>query len=191
MNKRSVIIVGAAVGLICSLIAVGQPVNRGGLQQVLHDTSLTGSGTVPAPLGIRPCTTGQSLIYSSGAWGCGTAGFTNTAGANVVMKSDGTNAVPSSATDTGALVTFTTPVQVPTLDSMLLVRDSETNISLVGLTLIHDWDPFSGGATTPVVFVNPDPADTVVDGILKPSATVCLGAIGLHRLPRLRRCEAH
>lgn len=82
------------------------------------------------------------------------------------------------------------PLVVPTLDSMLVVRDAETNISLIGLNLIHDWDPFSGGAATPIVYATPDTADTVIDGIVKPSYAVCLGAIGLHRLPRLRLAQS-
>jgi hypothetical protein len=93
-------------------------------------------------------------------------------------------------TDSTGLTTFGSTVQIPTLDSMLVVRDAETNISLVGLTLIHDWDPFAGGAATPLVVATADPADTVIDGIAKPSYAVCLGAIGLHRLPRLRIAQS-
>lgn len=72
---------------------------------------LTGGATAgPALLGlITTCADGQVLKSTTGSWACaddGGGGITNSAGANVVMKSDGTNAVatPMTSTSTDTLI---------------------------------------------------------------------------------------
>jgi hypothetical protein len=140
--------------------------------------------------GIAAKFTNTGIIGWSGttaAGGGADVGLTRNA-AGVLEVNNGTAGALSDVTARNA--TFYGTVQVPTLDSMLVVRDAETNISLAGLTLIHDWDPFGGGAATPIVYATADPADTVIDGIAKPSYAVCAGAIALHRLPRLRIAQS-
>lgn len=67
---------------------------------------LTGGATSGAALLqlITTCSDGQVLKSATGLWSCGndTGGITNSAGANIVMKSNGTNAVASQISDDGA-----------------------------------------------------------------------------------------
>lgn len=59
---------------------------------------VAGVSAQPVPPSWRPptgCSTGQTITWSGTAWQCGTAGITNSAGANVVTKSNGTNLVAS------------------------------------------------------------------------------------------------
>jgi hypothetical protein len=71
----------------------------------------------PAPFSWRPptgCGTGDAIVWSGTVWGCGAAGggVTNSAGANVLMKSDGTNAVASTLSDSAGVVTSTSRLVV-------------------------------------------------------------------------------
>lgn len=93
----------------------------------------------PVSLGWRPpfnCSTNQVLKWDGTKWACGTdvGGITNSAGANVIMKSDGTNAVASQCTDNGTTVTCTGNV---TLNGGLNAGDSTS----------ADAHMFSGRAT--------------------------------------------
>lgn len=69
----------------------------------------------PAPPSWRPpsgCTSGQAIVFNGSIWTCGSAGITNSAGANVIPKSDGTDLVASSWTDDGTTSTTTGAVSV-------------------------------------------------------------------------------
>lgn len=94
--------------LVLCGVANAQPVSSGGLLKVVHTSQLTGNGTNPSPLGLNPCgSAGQTWIWNGTSWGCAAAGgVTNSAGANIVVKSDGTNLVASSMSDaSGTLIT--------------------------------------------------------------------------------------
>ena len=106
------VIVSAIVLALVASIAVSQPIPSPGIRAVAHDTSLKGVGTTGSRLGLAACGSGMVLqTDGSGVWQCAPvgsgsgSGITNTAGLNVVMKSDGTNAVASSMTDDGTTVT--------------------------------------------------------------------------------------
>lgn len=58
------------------------------------------------------CGNGEVLQWDGDSWECGVGGITNSAGVNVLMKSDGTNAVASSWTDDGTTSTTTGAVTV-------------------------------------------------------------------------------
>jgi hypothetical protein len=64
----------------------------------------------PVITGWRPptgCSTGEVILWNGSAWVCGAAGVTNSAGADVIPKSDGTDLVASRITDDGSSVGVT------------------------------------------------------------------------------------
>lgn len=70
---------------------------------------LTGGSTSGAALLglLTTCTDGQLLKSTTGSWGCDDdIGITNAASADVVLKSDGTNAVASLLTDDGTTLSY-------------------------------------------------------------------------------------
>jgi hypothetical protein len=83
----------------------GDPENLTGTQATAlldtFSTSTTTKGLVPGANGSTGC------LKGNGTWGA--CGITNSAGNNIVMKSDGTNAIASSITDNGSAVTTTLP----------------------------------------------------------------------------------
>src|SRR5690606_27707532 len=83
MIRRALIVLG-----LCGSVAYAQPV-------------------VPSWRPPSGCTSGQAIVFNGSIWTCGSAGVTNSAGANVIPKSDGTNLVASSWTDDGTNTTTT------------------------------------------------------------------------------------
>lgn len=73
--------------------------------------------------------TWTSLATAGGAGG----GITNTAPANTIMKSDGTNAVSSMITDTGSAVTITSPLLTVTAGTGNDALIADTNTFIVSL----------------------------------------------------------
>jgi hypothetical protein len=65
---------------------------------------------------LSTCTEGQVLKWDDTAneWECGVGGISNSAGANVIPKSDGTNLVASQITDDGTTVTVDGPTVIKT-----------------------------------------------------------------------------
>ena len=120
---------------------------------------------------ITVSSTGVISLASNGAGGGG--GITNTAGANVVTKSNGTNVIASGVTDDGTTVA---------VDAERLRIKSLNGIQTAAVTLAagltSNWDPFAGGAPTMFVVVTPDPTDSIIDGMLADSgASPAHGAI--------------
>lgn len=82
---------------------------------VVSVTATSGGGIVIGGTQAKPtvglssvgCSTGNVPVWSGSTWSCGAGGITNSAGNNVIPKSNGTNLVASSATDDGT--TFTIP----------------------------------------------------------------------------------
>lgn len=118
----------------------------------LLDTFSTASTTKGLVPGSNGATT--SCLKGDGTWAaCG--GITNSAGNNVVMKSNGTNAVASQITDDGSTITmggatvFSSTVNT-TADTLTIGRWGGTTIapaSIGGLT--NNWNPTgASGAST-------------------------------------------
>jgi hypothetical protein len=115
--------VGAA---LVALLLTSQPaVSQGTLGPYGDVTSvgatagggLTGGCTRgPCLLGlITTCSTNEILKWGGSSWACavdGGGGISNSAGSNVIMKSDGTNAVASSLADTGTLISAASTVDL-------------------------------------------------------------------------------
>lgn len=105
-RRTSIVAIALLLGLVTG--ATAQPITGGGLQKVVHDSTLTGNGTNPSPIGLAKCPSpGQSFVWNGSAWACGSGGVTNSAGAGVMMVSDGTNAVGSKLHDNGSQFDFT------------------------------------------------------------------------------------
>lgn len=111
----------------------------GGLSKVAHDTTLSGNGTSGSPL----------TVLSSG-------GITNSAGANVVMKSDGTNAVASSIHDDGTTVSTTEAVSVGSF------RGAVIYTTATGTQ--NNWAP-TGNATATTI-VQTSASDLTINGLV-------------------------
>lgn len=127
MIKRTLTALGLLLALMLAVApALGQPAGGTPGGGFLPPTRLTtGAGDITAvnvtapisgggltgsvTIGLALCTANQVVKMNAGgtAWTCAadTGGITNSAGANVVMKSDGTNAVASQLVDDGSIVT--------------------------------------------------------------------------------------
>ncbi|HSN29188.1 MAG TPA: hypothetical protein VLT45_23025 [Kofleriaceae bacterium] len=93
----------ALVSWLSAPLAFADPVPPPALHAVTHNGEMSGTGTIASPLGLTPCgSPGQGWIWNGSAFACASAGgITNGAGNNVIMKSNGTNAVASAASDNG------------------------------------------------------------------------------------------
>lgn len=103
MKKTSVIFVAAVAASFVAALVVAQPVPPPGLKKVVHDSTMKGSGTTPAPLGLAFCSANQVWAMNGGgtAWACTPIGGTNTGSLSVT-----TSAFPGSTTNLSTVGTF-------------------------------------------------------------------------------------
>ena len=97
-------------------------VNAAGFTGLRMRASATMSGSATATI-----TPSAASARSGGGGGGSGGGITNSAGANVVMKSDGTNAVASSITDSGTTVSTAEPITAPIWDNGGAVYNAMAN----------------------------------------------------------------
>lgn len=138
---------------------------------------LTGGSTAgPALLSlITTCSDGQVLKSTSGSWSCAndTGGITNSAGTNVLMKSNGTNAVASSWTDDGTTSTTTGAVKINGLATT--VKDFE--VSKTAATAWH-LTTRDTPTTYPASVMRASQTDTVLAFDLMPNGAPTIGSGG-------------
>jgi len=92
MKKQFNRVVVVLIALMCG-VANAQPIPSG-LRFVSHGTEFTGTGTIPDPLELKPCSTNQVLMWNGSDWDCSPAAVpTGTGTVNRLTMWTGTNAI--------------------------------------------------------------------------------------------------
>jgi hypothetical protein len=178
-----------SIAAVVSAIIVASLASAGpGIGITIDTNSFTGTGSNGSALGLRRnCTANQILKWSGSTWACAAdagagTGITNSAGVNVVMKSDGTNAVASTMTDNGTTVTAPDMTARRLSSNMMIIPSALPN----GNT--NDWNP-SGSLvqagisdtgtlqSTSYLGVVTNVNGSTLTGIAKPSSSTVNGKI--------------
>lgn len=155
-----------SLGITCggTLITPGADITS-----VTANAPISGGGASGAvSIGLTTCSNGEVYQMAGGVWTCTalSSGITNSAGNNVITKSNGTNLVASSATDDGTTFAINT--------NKLTVVESSGNTAIAGTLAVTST--VSGSALT----ANSGNITATSGGLLATSGTVrtnnsCIG----------------